>query len=105
MKIIAVTALTAGLVASAAVGLAPTAAAEPTSGVAADVVVTHLQDQGYNVQFNMPTGMQLSRCTVSGIHGLTVMMAPDGSLMMMMAAPNSIAGAVTVDLACPDTNN
>jgi hypothetical protein len=52
----------------------------------------------------MPTNMQLSRCTVSGINGLTVMMTPDGSLMMMMA-PNSIAGVVTVDLHCPDTNN
>ena len=104
MKIIAVTAVIAGLLVSAAVGSATPATAEPISGSSADAVVKHLQDQGYNVQFNMPSNMQLSRCTVSGINGLTVMMTPDGSLMMMMA-PNSVAGVVTVDLACPDSNN
>jgi hypothetical protein len=105
MKIIAIAAVAAGLAASGALGWATPAAAEPILGASADVVVKHLQDQGYNVQFNMPSGMQLSRCTVSGINGLTVMMTPDGSLMMMMMAPNSIAGVVTVDLACPDSNN
>jgi len=104
MKIIAATAVAAGLLASGALALSTPAAAEPISGSSADAVVKHLQDQGYNVQFNMPTNMQLSRCTVSGINGLTVMMTPDGSLMMMMA-PNSVAGVVTVDLNCPDSNN
>jgi hypothetical protein len=61
-----------------------------------------LQDQGYNVMYNMPSGMALNRCTVSGIHGLTVMMS-DGHLMVMAGQQNP--GSVYVDLSCPDTNN
>jgi hypothetical protein len=72
------------------------------SGSAADVVKA-LQDQGYTVQFNGPSNMALSRCTVNGVHGLTVMMMTDGSLMMRMDPGNS--GVVYVDLSCPNSNN
>lgn len=85
------------------VGLSTTAAAVPPSGSAADIVNT-LQAQGYNVAFNGATNnMSLARCTVSGVHGLTVMMTTDGSLMMPMASGAS--GTVYVDLICPDSNN
>ena len=76
----------------------------PTSGTTADVVVQHLKDEGYSVQFNMPSDMELSRCTVSGVNGLTVMMAPDGSMSMMMA-PGSANTTVYVTLNCPSSNN
>ena len=95
--------LAAGILA-AGLATSPTAVADPPSGTAADVVVQHLMDEGYNVQYNMPSNMILSRCTVSGINGLTVMMAPDGSMSMMMA-PGSANTTVYVTLNCPDSNN
>jgi hypothetical protein len=103
MKIITVTSILAGVLAAAALGSAATATAEPQPGNAADVVKM-LQDQGYNVQFNMPSNMALSRCTVNGVHGLTVMMTPDRNLMLMMA-PTSNVGSAFVDLDCPSSNN
>ena len=90
------------VVAGTALATPGVAAAMPTSGSAADVVEA-LQNQGYNVLFNSPTTMPLSRCTVNGVHGLTVVMMPDGSLMMRMAPDN--LGVVYVDLTCPDSNN
>jgi hypothetical protein len=107
MKIItaAVIAATA-LIASAVVGLAGTANADPeipTIGAAADVVKA-LQDQGYNVQYNMPSNMALARCTVSGLHGLPVMMSSSGNLMVMMG-PTNPNTTVVVDLDCPPSNN
>ena len=90
-------------IAAAGLGLAATAPADPLTGNAADVVKM-LQDQGYDVQFNMPSEMALSRCTISGVHGLTVMMTTDGDLMVMMA-PKSSVGSVYVDLSCPPSNN
>jgi hypothetical protein len=103
MKTITATAVFAGVFAAAALGLAATAPADPVTGNAADVVKM-LQDQGYDVQFNMPSEMALSRCTVSGVHGLTVTMTSDGDLMVMMA-PQSSVGSVYVDLSCPPSNN
>lgn len=91
-----------GLAVSAALCTPGVAAAIPTSGSAADVVEA-LQNQGYNVLFNSPSTLPPSRCTVNGIHGLTVMMLPDGSLMMRMARDN--LGVVYVDLTCPNSNN
>jgi hypothetical protein len=102
VKKLLVTSMFVGL-AAAALGSASTANADPTSGNAADVVKA-LQDQGYSVQFNMPSTMQLTRCTVNGVHGLAVTMAPDGNLMAMMA-PKSQGGNVYVDLNCPSSNN
>ena len=99
-----VAAVAAIVLAGLAVFPAGVAKADPPPGSSADAVVKALQDQGYNVQFNMPSNMQLSRCTVSGVRGLTVMMGPNGNLMMAMA-PNSANTTVYVDLACPDSNN
>jgi|KBSSwiStaDraftv2_1062776.scaffolds.fasta_scaffold04951_11 hypothetical protein len=97
------TTIAAAVLGAAALASASTAAAVPTTGSAADVVKA-LQEQGYNVQFNGATnGMLLARCTVSGLHGLTVMMTSDGSLMMKMEPSHT--DTVYVDLACPDTNN
>ncbi len=101
MQMIAIKAVVAGLLAAAALGSAGAAAADPTTGSAADVVKA-LQDQGYNVQFNEPTNMQLSRCTVTGVHGLNVTMNPDGNLMMMMQPGHF--DTVYVDLSCPTSN-
>jgi hypothetical protein len=105
MKMMTVTSGFIGVLAAAALGSSATAAADPPSlnGNAADVVKM-LQDHGYNVQFNMPSNMTLSRCTVDGVHGLPLTMTPDGNLMMMMA-PTSGVGSVFVDLSCPPSNN
>jgi hypothetical protein len=75
--------------------------ANADTGSAADIV-NMLQAEGYNVQFNMPSEMALYRCTVSGVHGIPVMMMSSGSLMVMMGNPNT---TVYVDLDCPDSNN
>ncbi|WP_059018641.1 hypothetical protein [Mycobacterium sp. M26] len=92
----------AGAAAAAAVATAGTAAAIPPSGSAADVVRT-LQDQGYSVQFNGTVLGPLAKCSVTGVHGLVVMMMPDGSLMMSMDESNP--GDVFVDVSCPSSNN
>lgn len=103
MKMMTVTSVFIGVLAAAALGSSATAAADPLNGNAADVVKM-LQDQGYDVQFNMPSNMSLSRCTVNGVHGLPVMMTSDGNMMVMMA-PTSNVGSVYVDLSCPPSNN
>jgi len=92
----------AGLAAAAALSAAGTAAAIPPSGSAADVVRT-LQDQGYSVQFNGTVLGPLAKCSVTGVHGLVVMMMADGSLMMSMDTSNP--GDVFVDVSCPSSNN
>jgi hypothetical protein len=92
----------AGAVMITALTTAGTAAAVPPSGTAADVVKA-LQDQGYSVQLNGPVSGQLSRCSVTGVHGLVVMMMEDGSLMMQMDSSNP--GDVFVDVSCPSSNN
>ena len=101
-----VTAIVAGLAAAAVLGPAGYAAADTPTGQgtnAADIV-KHLQDEGYTVQLNMPSEMVLSRCTVSGISGLTLMMT-DAGLMAMMA-PVGSRGTAYVTLSCPtDSNN
>jgi hypothetical protein len=102
MKMMTITTVCAGVLAAAAVGSAGTAAAVTPTGSAADVVKA-LQDQGYSVQFNGTANGPLSDCSVTGIHGLTVMMMPDGTLMMKMEPAHS--GTVYVDLSCPSTND
>ena len=87
----------------AMLAVAGTAAADTASPSMADAVVKHLQDEGYNVVYNMPSGEQLSRCMVSGISGLTVAMSADGNLMAMMGPEHS--GNVYVTLNCPGSNN
>ena len=104
MKMMIVTSMFIGVLGTAALGSSATAAADPSvNGNAADVVKM-LQDHGYNVQFNTPSNMPLSRCTVDGVHGLPLTMTPDGNLMMVMA-PTSSVGSVYVDLSCPPSNN
>jgi hypothetical protein len=102
MKKVALTTVAAGVMAAAALGLAGPATAVPPTGSAADVVKA-LQDQGYSVQFNGTTNGPLSNCAVTGVHGLIVMMMPDGNLMMKMDPTNP--GTVYVDVSCPSTNN
>jgi hypothetical protein len=76
-------------------------AAVPSSTSAPDIVKM-LQDQGYTVQFNGTVPGPLSNCSVDGVHGLTIMMTPDGNLMMKMDSANH--GTVFVDVSCT-TNN
>jgi hypothetical protein len=102
MKKISLTAAVVGATLITALTSAGTAAAIPPSGTAADVVKA-LQDQGYSVQLNGPVSGPLSRCTVNGVHGLVVMMVPDGTLMMQMDPSNP--GDVFVDVSCPSSNN
>ena len=102
MKMLTISTVVAGALAAAALGSAGTATAVSTSTSAADVVKM-LQDQGYSVQFNGTTNGPLSDCTVTGLHGLTVMMTSDGNLMMKMQPGNP--GTVYVDVSCPSTNN
>ena len=105
MKMMTVTSMFIGVLFAAALGSSAIAAADPSvNGNAADVVKM-LQDHGYNVQFNTPSNMPLSRCTVDGVHGLPLTMTPDGNLMMMMMTPTSGAGSDFVDLSCPPSNN
>jgi hypothetical protein len=54
------------------------------------------------LETRLPSEMALYRCTVSGVHGIPVMMMSDGALMVMMENPNT---TVYVDLNCPDSNN
>jgi hypothetical protein len=78
----AVSAVAAGVVASAALGFAAHAGAAPTGvGSAADTV-KELQADGYTVQVNGAANGPLSQCTVTGVH------------------PGS---TVYVDIACPST--
>jgi hypothetical protein len=86
---------------AAALASAASAAAVPSSTSAPDIVKM-LQDQGYTVQFNGTVPGPLSNCSVDGVHGLTIMMTPDGNLMMKMDSANH--GTVFVDVSCT-TNN
>ena len=97
--------VTAVLIASAAaLDSAGYAAADtPTGSSNAADIVSHLQAEGYTVQFNMPSDQQLSQCTVSGISGLTVTMT-DAGLMAMMA-PVGSRGTAYVTLNCPTDVN
>lgn len=91
----------AGALTAAVLMSAGPAAAVPGAGSAPDVV-RMLQDQGYNVQFNGSVIGPLSRCSVNGVHGLTVMTMSDGTLMMKMDPANP--GTVYVDVTCPIGN-
>jgi hypothetical protein len=71
MKKFTITTVTIGALAAGALGLAGAAAAVPTGGQPASEVVKSLQDQGFNVQLNGFVTTPLSRCTVTGVHGLS----------------------------------
>ncbi|WP_442930407.1 hypothetical protein OG976_02525 [Mycobacterium sp. NBC_00419] len=102
MKKVVLTAAIAGMALATALVAPGAATAIPPSGSAADVVKT-LQDQGYSVQFNGTVLGPLARCSVTGVHGLVVMMMSDGTLMLPMDKTNP--GDVFVDVSCPSSNN
>jgi hypothetical protein len=102
MKKLAITAAAVGALAATAVGLAGTAGAVQQGGSAADVIKM-LQDQGYSVRLNGSTTAPLPDCTVTGIHGLTMTLTPDG--LMVMMTQSSHFDTVYIDVSCPSTNN
>jgi uncharacterized membrane protein len=102
MKKMNIATVIAGALTAAAIGTAGVASAAPTTGSAADIAKA-LQDQGYSVQFNGTTNGPLSNCAVTGVHGLIVMMMPDGNLMMKMDTANP--GTAYIDVSCPSSNN
>lgn len=72
-------------------GIAPAAAA-PAGGMDASDVVSQLRAEGYNVRLNGPTGIPLSQCTVSDVHGI-----PAGA---GTAAGSELYTTVYVDINC-----
>jgi hypothetical protein len=78
------------LTAAAALGLAATAAADPS----ADVVVSNLETQGYNVQYLPPVPRSLlPQCSVKEIH-------PNG-LDQSASFQEKQHTLVEVDVSCP----
>jgi hypothetical protein len=61
------TTLTAGALASAALGLAGTANAAPTGPSSVDQTVNQLRSQGYQVVMNRIGSAPLDRCTISAV--------------------------------------
>jgi len=103
MTKISVSIVGAGLLSIAGLVGAGGAVADPPTATMADVVVQHLQSEGYNIQFNMPSNMPLSSCTISAINGLTITMTPEA--MSAMTSPGPNPGTLTIDLNCPNSNN
>jgi hypothetical protein len=98
MKKIAVTAITCGALAAAALGLAGTAAAAPVSHNSATEAVSQLEELGYTVQVNVVNGPQsslLSECSVAGISGRA------GTDSQGLPITPAQAGVVHVDVNCP----
>lgn len=71
MKKFVMTTVTIGALATGALGWAGAAAALPTGVSSAADTVKDLQDKGFNVQINGNVTVPLSRCTVTGLHGLS----------------------------------
>jgi hypothetical protein len=67
MRNLVITPLASVALASAALGLASTAAAFPNAGTAADVV-DGLKAEGYNVQVNGLVQVPLKLCTATDVH-------------------------------------
>jgi hypothetical protein len=67
MKNFVITAVTAGALAAAALGMAGAAGAFPSAGTAADVV-SELRSEGYNVQVNGIVAVPLSTCRVTDVN-------------------------------------
>lgn len=103
MNKLTVTAAIATGFAAATIALAGAAAAAPLVNANAADAVTTLMTDGYAVQFNgMPRG-PLSKCTVTGVHGL------DGRMMSMEEIMETMDpktfGIVYLDITCPSSNN
>jgi hypothetical protein len=93
MKKLAITTATVGAMTAVTMGLAGVAEAASTEGSSAADTVNSLRSQGYNVQLNGAATAPLSRCTVTGVSGLS------GSM------PAKELDTVYVDISCPPTNN
>jgi len=93
---------TFGILATAALGLAPTASAAPLEDGSAADAINQLRAQGYSVQLNLTNGypdVPLSECSVLGVHGLSGTDAAGRPL-----TPAEV-GTVYVDVNCPEDND
>ena len=102
MKSFFVTALTAGALASAALGLAATANAAPSGPLSVDGTISQLRSQGYQVIVNRVGTAPLDHCTISTVRpGQTFSRTDSGA----PGADDDIVTTVTnktvyVDVAC-----
>ena len=102
MKSFFVTTLTAGALASAALGLAGTVNAAPSGPSSVDQTVSQLRSQGYQVVMNRVGTTSLGQCTISGVRpGQTFSRTDSGA----PGADDDIVTTVTnktvyVDVAC-----
>ena len=87
---ITITTATVGILAATALGLAGAAAAAPLEGASAADTIKSLQDQGYSVQINGLANAPLSKCRVTGVHGLSGTMVGSAEF-----------DTVYVDISCP----
>ena len=67
MKIILLTSLAAGALASAGLGLAGTASAAPSAPSSVDATVSQLRAQGYAVILNRTAAGPMGQCTVTAV--------------------------------------
>ena len=102
MKTFFVTTVTAGALASAALGLAGTATAAPSGPSSVDQTVSQLRSQGYQVIVNRVGAARLDQCTVNAVRpGQTFSRTDSG----VPGADDDIVTTVTnktvyVDVAC-----
>ena len=90
-------------IAAAAVALAGAATAAPIVNSTAADAAANLQAEGYTVQFNGIQRGPLSRCMVTGVHGLDDRMSSMDVLMEMMDP--AAFDTVYLDISCPNSNN
>ena len=102
MKNLILTTITAGALASAALGLAGTANAAPSGPSSVDQTVSQLRSQGYQVIVNRVGTAPLDQCTISAVRpGQTFSRTDSGA----PGAQDDIVTTVTnktvyVDVAC-----
>ncbi len=102
MKNLVLTTITAGALASAALGLAGTASAAPSGPSSVDQTVSQLRSQGYQVIVNRVGTARLEQCTISAVRpGQTFSRTDSGA----PGAQDDIVTTVTnktvyVDVAC-----
>lgn len=102
MKIIQLTSLAAGTLASAALGLAGSASAAPSGTSSVDATVSQLRAQGYKVILNRTGAAPVGQCTVTTVRpGQTFSRTDSGA----PGANNDLVTTVTaktvfIDVAC-----
>jgi hypothetical protein len=96
MRKIIIATVTFGALSAGALGLAGAATAFPSDGSAADTVKS-LQDKGFNVRLNGTVSGSLSKCTVTGLHGLNNSNVDDSGSII----DSSQRTTVFVDVSCP----